>query len=54
MQADCEKYSQAAILGWMVVRATTTMIRDGLAIMLLESAFHARRKEGYPRHAEAK
>lgn len=44
-QADCEKYSWAAILGWMVIRATTTMIRDGLAITLLEAAFKAK---GYP------
>jgi hypothetical protein len=42
MQADCEKYSWAAILGWTVVRATTTMIRDGAAITLLESAFRAK------------
>ena len=39
MQADCEKYSWAAILGWRVIRATTTMIRDGEAIRLLEEAF---------------
>lgn len=48
MQADCEKYSQAAILGWMVVRVTTTMIRDGIAIKLIEAAFAARKREGYP------
>jgi len=41
-QADCEKYSRAAILGWLVIRATTTMIRDGLAITLLEDAFRAK------------
>jgi len=39
LQADCEKYSWAAILGWRVIRATTTMIRDGKAIELLEAAF---------------
>jgi hypothetical protein len=49
MQADCEKYSQASILGWIVVRATTTMIRDGYAITLLEAAFAARRSQGYPK-----
>lgn len=49
MQNDCEKYSQAAILGWLVVRATGPMIRDGLAIELLEAAFAARRREGYPK-----
>jgi len=42
MQEDAIKYSYAAILGWMVVRATTTMIRDGVAIELLLAAFRAR------------
>ena len=39
---DCIKYSMAAIRGWLVVRATTTMIRDGRALGLLEQAFAAR------------
>lgn len=43
-QADCEKYSWAAILGYTVIRATTTMIRDGIAITLLEAAF---REKGF-------
>lgn len=41
-EADCEKYSVAAILGWCVVRATTTMVKDGRALQLLEQAFNAR------------
>ena len=49
MQNDCEKYSYAAILGWLVVRATTTMIRDGLAIDLLTSAFKEQKNRGYPK-----
>lgn len=49
MQADCEKYSWAAILGWCVVRATTTMIRDQIAIELLEAAFREQKKRGYPK-----
>jgi hypothetical protein len=44
MQADCEKYSWAAILGYTVIRATTTMIRDGIAITLIEAAF---REKGF-------
>jgi hypothetical protein len=48
MQADCEKYSQAAILGWTVIRVTTTMIRDGQAIDLLVQAFAMKRRT----HAE--
>jgi hypothetical protein len=49
MQADCEKYSWASILGWVVVRATSTMIRDGLAIDLLEAAFREQRQRGFPK-----
>jgi len=45
MQADAEKYSWAAILGWCVVRATTTMVRDGEAIELLRQAFRQRGKD---------
>jgi hypothetical protein len=42
LQNDCEKYNAAAIRGWMVIRATTTMVRDGLAIRVLQDAFSAR------------
>jgi very-short-patch-repair endonuclease len=37
-EKDCEKYSVAAIQGWMVVRFTSSMISDGRAIDLLISA----------------
>ena len=36
---DCIKYSEAAILGWKVIRATTGMCKDGRAVKLLEKAF---------------
>ena len=42
MQADCEKYNRAAILGWLVIRATTTAVRDGIAIRDLVDAFKAK------------
>jgi hypothetical protein len=42
MSADALKYNRAAILGWCVIRATTTMIRDGEAIGELVDAFTAR------------
>lgn len=45
MQKDCEKYSWAAILGWRVVRATSTMVRDGEALELLKHAFAFGRKD---------
>jgi len=37
-EGDCEKYSEAAILGWTVIRASTGMCKDGRAIVLLEKA----------------
>jgi hypothetical protein len=40
-EADCEKYSEAALRGWRVLRATPGMVRDGRALALLERAFRA-------------
>jgi hypothetical protein len=40
--ADCRKYSEAAVIGWCVVRATAKQIRDGTAIGLLTRALAAR------------
>jgi len=37
-ESDCEKYSEAAILGWRVVRATGNMVNDGRALRLVEKA----------------
>ena len=37
-ESDCEKYSEAAILGWKVIRATTNMVEDGRAVSLVERA----------------
>lgn len=36
---DCEKYNNAAILGWTVLRFTGTMIDNGEAISMIEKAF---------------
>lgn len=38
---DCRKYSLAAIEGWVVVRVTGDMIKDGTAIDLLRRALMA-------------
>ena len=38
---DCEKYSVAAIQGWIVVRVDTKMIKSGLAIELAGQAIEA-------------
>jgi len=34
-EGDCEKYSTAAIDGWCVIRATSSMVTSGKAINLL-------------------
>ena len=37
-EADCEKYSEAALLGWKVLRVTGRMVQNGKALALLERA----------------
>lgn len=37
-EADCEKYDEAAIRGWMVIRVTTDMVDDGRAASLIVRA----------------
>lgn len=36
---DCEKYANAAILGWTVLRVTSDHVRTGQAIKWLEQLF---------------
>lgn len=38
-ERDCEKYNEAALLGWRVLRFTTAMVRDGRALATIERAF---------------
>jgi very-short-patch-repair endonuclease len=45
-EADCEKYSEAALRGWRVLRVTTAMLRDGRALAMLERALSAGAGEG--------
>ena len=42
-EADCVKYDEAAIAGWLVLRVTTAMVNDGRALRLIERAIAARR-----------
>jgi very-short-patch-repair endonuclease len=37
-EKDCEKYNAAAMAGWLVLRFTTDMIKDGRAISQIEVA----------------
>jgi very-short-patch-repair endonuclease len=39
MVKDMEKYGEAAILGWRVLRVTPKQVRDGSALTLVERAF---------------
>lgn len=36
-ESDAEKYNEAALLGWRVLRYTTGMVRSGLATKQLEN-----------------
>jgi len=38
-EADMEKYNEAALLGWTVIRVTPGMVRDGRALAYVERAF---------------
>lgn len=35
--ADCEKYNNAALLGWSILRFTTDMVKSGEALKMIES-----------------
>ena len=37
-EQDCEKYNEAALYGWTLIRVTPDMIRDGRAIDWLDRA----------------
>lgn len=37
-EKDCEKYNEAALYGWTVIRVTPDMVRDGRALEWLERA----------------
>jgi very-short-patch-repair endonuclease len=37
-EADIEKYNEATLLGWRVIRVTTDMVDDGRALQLVQRA----------------
>ena len=41
-QKDCHKYNEAALHGWLVIRATTEMVNDGSAVEYLKRAMEER------------
>jgi very-short-patch-repair endonuclease len=41
VEKDCEKFSEAAILGWRIVRVTSGMVASGAALGLIERALQA-------------
>lgn len=45
-EADCIKYSEAALLGWRVIRVTGGMVVDGRALALIARALADESDEG--------
>lgn len=45
-RADCDKYNEAAMMGWVVLRVTSDMVADGTAVRLLRQALAAPTNEG--------
>lgn len=37
-EKDCEKYNEATLLGWRVMRVTGNMVKDGRALQVIERA----------------
>lgn len=46
--SDCEKYNAAGVAGWLVVRATPPMLKDGRALAALLEALSLRTGEPPP------
>ena len=44
-EKDCEKYDEAALAGWMVLRFTWNMIKSGVAIKMINRAIENYRDE---------
>jgi very-short-patch-repair endonuclease len=42
-EGDCEKYAEAMLLGWKVLRVTTGMVRDGRALNYIERLLRGNR-----------
>ena len=42
IEADCEKFAEAAILGWVVLRVTPRQVKNGQALTWIERWWGAR------------
>ena len=38
LEADCDKYNTAAVMGWRVLRVTGAMVKDGRAVDFIQRA----------------
>ncbi len=45
MEADCEKYSEAACLGFKVIRVTTRMVKNGKALDYIQRILRTTNQE---------
>ena len=45
-RADAEKYNNAQVMGWTVLRFTDLEVKSGQAILMLNRLYEARQKEG--------
>ena len=52
-EADCEKYTIAAVLGYRVIRVTTGQVQSGFALQAVEAAL-GRRGMATPRPSHAR
>jgi hypothetical protein len=43
-EADCEKYNQAVLLGWRVLRFTAAMVEAGTALFAVDQALSRKQK----------
>ena len=41
-EKDCEKYNEATLQGWRVIRVTGAMVKDGRALQVIERALEER------------
>lgn len=46
MVADMEKYNEASLLGWVLIRCDPSMIRRGVAVDFIKRALQAARERG--------